>query len=170
MYILQVVSNTRAVFCRSGTSPDEELALRHDMISPEKQQGNLTRWLLFAKYCFCLYIVPFLARMRFTGSKHCHKGRLQLALAHRCGIMKHSNKTNVFGREREREGNWKGQESGRKYTMREAWSPTVWKRLWHGCLVKINHISASARPHFRDVSSLDTLFPCLGHQSKAILG
>lgn len=84
--------------------------------------------------------------------------------------MKHSNTTNVSGIERERKGNWKGQESVHKYTACLMWSPAIWKWLWHRCLAKINHISASTQLHFCDVPSLDTLFPCLGHQSKAILG
>lgn len=44
LYILQVVSNTCTVSFRSATSPDEELALRCNLVSPEKQQGNLSRW------------------------------------------------------------------------------------------------------------------------------
>lgn len=41
--------------------------------------------------------------MSFTGSKCCNKDRLQLALAHQWGITTPSNKTDVFGIERERD-------------------------------------------------------------------
>lgn len=71
---------------------------------------------------------------------------------------------------RERQGNWKGQESCHKYTTCLVWSPAFWKWLWHDCLVKINHTSASTQPGFCDDPSLDTLFSCLGQQLEEILG
>lgn len=119
---------------------------------PEKQEGNLSR-VTFWKILLFPAIVPLLVRMSFTGSKCCNKDRLQLALAHQWGITTPSNKTDVFGIERERQGNWKGQESYYKYTTCLVWSPTFWKWLWHGCLVKINHTSASTQPGFCDVPS-----------------
>lgn len=87
---------------RSGTRPDEEFALRCNLVTPEKQHSSLSRWLLYAGY-FTLFpmTVHLLARMRLPGSRCCNEGKLQLVLAQLCSIRKHSDKANVFAIQRE---------------------------------------------------------------------
>lgn len=111
-------------------------------------------------------IVPLLARMRVTDRKCCNEDRLQLALAHPHGIRKHSDKTDVFAIRRQREGNWKGQEAGHNILATHwVWSPTIWRWLWHGCLVKINHVSAT-----RLWCPFPGHFSCWGRQSSVVRG